>query len=120
MKLLFVYNAEKDILNGVVDYAHKVFKPSTYKCDLCELTHHNLGQRKSWKQFKKETKAEISFHYIKGFEKQFNESYNYPVVLEMRNGENKVILSHRELKEINNVEDLIIRIESIIEQHELK
>ena len=113
MELLFVYNAEKDLLNGVVDYAHKVLKPSTYKCDLCALTHHNLGERKSWKAFKQRSKAKLSFHYIKGFEKEFNQSYDYPVVLMRSNQENKVVLNHLELREIKSIEDLIANIELI-------
>lgn len=42
--LLFVYNREKDLTNGAIDCAHKVFKPSSYKCELCALTYPNLGQ----------------------------------------------------------------------------
>lgn len=114
MDLLFVYNAEKDVLNGVIDYAHKVFKPSTYKCDLCALTHHNLGQRKRWKEFRAKTTANLSFHYISGFEKEFNESYDYPVVLLRRNQENTVVLNNIELSRIDAIEDLIVEIEKII------
>ena len=116
MELLFVYNAEKDLINGAIDYAHKVFKPSTYKCDLCALTYHNLGQRSSWKKFKKDTNADVSFHYIKGFEKKFNESYDYPVVLKRDNEENTVVLNCQELSEIDSVEDLILKIETIIQK----
>jgi len=114
MELLFVYNAQKDLLNGAVDYAHKVFAPSTYKCDLCALTHHNLGQRKSWKAFRKEVKADISFHYIKQFEKQFNESHDYPVILERRNGQNRVALTKEDLSQFQFVEELIAGVQEYI------
>jgi hypothetical protein len=114
MEILFVYNAEKDLVNGAIDYAHKVFKPSTYKCDLCALTYHNLGQRSSWKEFRKATNADLSFYYIKGFEKKFNESYDYPVVLKRDNGQNTVILNHQDLSEFGTVEDLILRMENIV------
>ena len=120
MELLFVYNAEKDIVNGIIDYAHKVFKPSTYKCDLCALTHHNLGQRNAWKSFKTRTNSNLSFHYIKGFEKEFNESYDYPVILERRSGENRVILSREEISEIKTIEDFVDRIELLIQKTDLK
>ncbi|NRA10764.1 MAG: GTPase [Crocinitomicaceae bacterium] len=117
MELLFVYNAEKDLINGAIDYVHKVFKPSTYKCDLCQLTYHNLGQRSSWKKFRKSTNADISFYYFKGFEKKFNESHDYPVVLRRDNGENTVVLNRQELSDIDTVEDLISRIQKIIKKH---
>lgn len=114
MELLLIYNAEKDVIGGVFDYAHKLFKPSTYKCDLCVLTHHNFGERKSWKAFKQKTEINLSFHYINSFEKEFDESYDYPVILKRRNEENKVVLSRKELNEILTVEDLIDRIEIIL------
>jgi len=117
MELLFVYNAEKDVLNGLVDYAHKVFIPSTYKCDLCALTYHNMGVRKNWKEFKKKTSANLSFHYIKGFEKEFNESYDYPVVLLRENGENRVVLNNLDLSRFKSAEDLIVQIQEIIKSH---
>ena len=114
MKLLFVYNAEKDFFNGAIDYAHKVFKPSTYKCDLCALIYHNLGQRFAWKKFKEATNADLSFYYIKGFEKKFNEYYDYPVVIMRDNGQNTVILNQQDLSEFDTVEDLILRMEAIV------
>lgn len=114
MKLLFVYNAEKDLVNGAIDFAHKVFRPSTYKCDLCALTYHNLGQRSAWKKFRKSTNSDLSFHYIKGFEKKYNEYYDYPVVLKRDNGQNTVVLNRQELSEFVSVEDLILRIETIV------
>ena len=110
MELLFVYNAEKDLINGMVDYAHKLLRPSTYKCNLCALTHHNFGEKKSWKLFKQTTDAELSFYYMKEFQKKFNESYTYPVVLMRENRENKVVLDHLQLSEILTVEDLIERL----------
>lgn len=104
----------------MVDYAHKLLKPSTYKCDLCALTHHNLGQRKSWKEFKAKTDANLSFHYVSGFEKKFNESYDYPVVLLRKDQENKVVLSNIELSRIKTIEDLIANIEGIIKSEGIR
>ena len=85
-KLVFVYNANTDPISAIVDYAHKVFKPSTYKCELCALTHHNLGQRSAWKEFKRGTNATLEFWYIKQFEKEFQLSTEYPIIYERRNG----------------------------------
>lgn len=114
MELLFIYNAEKDLIGGLVDYAHKLFMPSTYKCNLCALTHHNFGQRKSWKSFVGNTDLDFTFYYINEFEKKFNESHHYPVVLMRENGENRVVLNHLELGELLTIEDFIVKIEKII------
>ena len=46
----------------------------------------------------------------KGFEKEFNESYDYPVILERRSGENRVVLSREEISEIKTIDDFVDRI----------
>ncbi|MDG1334210.1 MAG: GTPase [Crocinitomicaceae bacterium] len=115
-KLVFVYNANTDPVSVIVDYAHKVFKPSTYKCELCELTHHNLGQRSAWKKFKKRSKVEMEFKYIRGFEAEFNLQYEYPVILERTADGFHQIMGKKEFQKIESVEELIEKLEVIIEQ----
>jgi len=110
-QLIFVYNANTDPVSAIVDYAHKVFKPSTYKCELCALTHHNLGERTAWKKFKERSKAEMEFMYIRGFEKQFNLRYDYPVILERSSDDFQVLLDKKELQKVKSVEELIERLE---------
>ncbi|MFT5858500.1 MAG: hypothetical protein ACI865_000588 [Flavobacteriaceae bacterium] len=106
-QLIFVYNAHTDPISVLVDYVHKVLKPSTYKCELCALTHHNLGQRSDWKAFMKDTEFEISFEYIKGFEKKFTERYDYPVVLEQTAGDLSVIMDKVQISVLTDVNALI-------------
>lgn len=115
-KLVFVYNANTDPISAIVDYAHKVFKPSTYKCELCALTHHNLGQRSEWKKFRQRAKVEMEFMYIRGFEAEFNLHYEYPVILEKEDREFRLIMGKKELQTIQSVEGLIEKLEGIIKQ----
>jgi len=49
--LFFIYNANSGILNGALDSLHKIVRPSTYPCKLCELTHGYFGQRSHWKDY---------------------------------------------------------------------
>lgn len=114
--LIFVYNANTDAVSAIVDYAHKVFKPSTYKCELCALTHHNLGERTAWKNFKKRSNVEMEFMYIRGFEAKFNLQYDYPVILERINDDFVQVMGKKELQKIRSVEDLICELEGIIDQ----
>ncbi len=107
MDLLFVYNANTDIKSAVFDYAHKVFSPSTYQCELCALTHHNLGERKAWKRFKKRTDVTMEFWYIKQFEGEFNMRFDYPVVLRKREDGLHLFMSKAELQQLESVEELI-------------
>jgi len=107
MELIFVYNANTDAVSAITDYAHKVFSPSTYRCDLCALTHRNLGQRSAWKEFKRATNATMEFWYIKQFEKEFHMSPEYPIIYERRNGELTPVMGRYKLAEIKHVEELI-------------
>lgn len=111
LKIVFVYNANTDPLSAVVDYAHKVFKPSTYKCELCALTHHNFGQRNAWKNFKKETNFDLSFWYIRQFEEAHIERYEYPVVLKMVGNKFVLLLDKTEITHFKDVDELIERLE---------
>ncbi|NJM95354.1 MAG: GTPase, partial [Acaryochloridaceae cyanobacterium CSU_5_19] len=38
-RLIFVYNANSGGINTALDIAHKLLSPSTYRCNLCRLTH---------------------------------------------------------------------------------
>lgn len=114
--LFFVYNANADPISAIVDYAHKVFKPSTYQCELCALTHHHFGERNDWKNFKKRAKVDLEFMYISGFESKFNLQYNYPVILEKINEEWVELIGKKELKKMHSIHDLISKLELIINQ----
>tara|TARA_R110002072_G_scaffold290921_1_gene458784 strand:- start:5521 stop:5889 length:369 start_codon:yes stop_codon:yes gene_type:complete len=107
MRILFVYNANSNAMNRMVDFAHKILKPSTYKCQLCSLTHHTLGERLIWKAFKQQSNLKLDFYYIKKFEEEYILSYNYPVILVEENGDLEVIMSNNELNKIKDVEELI-------------
>lgn len=115
MELLFVYNTNTDPISKVGDYIHKVFSPATYKCELCSLTHHNLGERRKWKTFRHRTKVNMTFHYIRQFELEFQEQYEYPVVLIREGEENTVFLFKEDLVHLESIDDLIDILESQIE-----
>ncbi len=112
-KIIFIYNANTDPISAAVDYAHKVFKPSTYKCELCSLTHHNLGQRSAWKAFKARTEADLEFWYIRQFEKRHKAKYEYPIILNKVSNGFEVLMSKQEIAELTGVEELIQKLENI-------
>ena len=115
-KLIFVYNANTDPISAIVDYAHKVFKPSSYKCELCALTHHNLGERSAWKDFKNRTNADMEFMYIRGFEATFNLQYDYPVILMKAEEGFQQLMGKKELQKISSVSELIEDLEDILQR----
>lgn len=50
-KLIFVYNADSGVFNGIKDLIHKNVSPETYPCSLCAITYDNIGMKREWKQF---------------------------------------------------------------------
>ncbi len=70
-KLIFVYNANSGLFNTVSDYAHKIFSPKTYECNLCKLSYGNLGMKNKWKKFVNDLPMELEFlhkdEYVKTF-----------------------------------------------------
>ena len=109
MKLIFVYNAESGKLNALFDIAHKIIKPETYECSLCAITHDALSEKKVWTEFKANTSLELEFLHKDEFEKQYEQTYEYPVILE-KSDSMKIIISAEELSKLKNIEELIKRI----------
>lgn len=117
-QLIFVYNANKDPISAIVDYAHKVFKPSTYACELCALTHHHFGERNAWKDFQERTNAEMEFMYIRGFEEKFNLTFIYPVILEREGDRFVELIGKQKLHQMTSVDDLIEVLDQILDEKE--
>ena len=49
--MLFVYNADSGLLNGLKDLLHKNISPQTYACRLCAVTYNNFGMLPEWRTF---------------------------------------------------------------------
>lgn len=113
MNLIFVYNASSSSLNRTLDFAHKLFKPKTYECNLCLLTHGNFGEKEEWKKFRDNSNIKMEFMYKDQFEKKYFTT-QYPVVLITSGDKLETIISPEEFKKIPNLKSLIKRIESIL------
>ena len=106
-KLVFVYNADSDVLNSVLGYMHKVFSPRTYPCDLCSLTHSNIGERKAWRGFKGKQDVRMDFIYKKEFNESFKIETALPVILAVINGLPAIIMSKEEIASIEGLDELM-------------
>lgn len=107
VKLLFVYNAEKDVLSASLGYLHKVFSPSTYPCELCSITHSNIGERKEWSELKDRSEFEMEFIYLREFNERFNLDVELPAVFYLEGEKAILILSKREISNSKNAEGLM-------------
>ena len=111
-----MYNANPGAGNAFLDSVKKIFRPKTYDCRLFQLTYGVISENRRWKAFKKESDIEMVFlhkdEYRKSFKSKFEDLYDLPVVLYQDNYDLSLMVSNKELDEIENVEELIHKIES--------
>lgn len=51
-KLIFVYNGDSGLFNGVMHYLHKRISPDTYPCQLCGIIYDGTELNKGWRSLK--------------------------------------------------------------------
>ena len=73
-KLIFVYNADAGLMNGIFDSFHKILSPNTYSCSLCKITYNAVGMRPAWKSFLSILEINTEFLHKDEFINQFGES----------------------------------------------
>jgi hypothetical protein len=112
--LLFVYNADSGKLNALLDSAHKIVSPSTYNCQLCQLTYGLMNEKAAWKQFREQLDEEVTFLHRDEYKKQYNEQHAYPFLARADNDGLEILLSAIDLAEIQSTDDLISRIQQVI------
>ena len=112
--LLFVYNADSGKLNALLDSAHKIVSPSTYNCQLCQLTYGLVNEKQAWKQFREQLGDEVQFLHRDEFEKQYKQKLKYPFLARIENQTPELLLSAEEMSGIEDTEALIERVRQVI------
>ncbi|NJK41512.1 MAG: GTPase [Acaryochloridaceae cyanobacterium SU_2_1] len=115
-RLIFVYNANSGGINTALDIAHKLLSPSTYRCNLCRLTHDTFTERSAWTSFREKQEIPILFLHKDEYEQQSAPTYPYPVILKEEQGQQSVFLSATDINEITDVNALIATIENRLYQ----
>lgn len=113
-QILFIYNADSGALNLAIDFAHKILSPTTYNCQLCNLTYGLLKEKRIWKEFRDSTKKELLFLYKDEFELDYKEHFEYPVILRKNEDELEVLMSRKEINGIDNVSELVDHLKQIL------
>ncbi len=106
MKLIFVYNADSGLLNTLMDIGHKIIKPETYTCSLCNLTFGNFTENKKWKDFRKSTDIEMEFLHRDEFVEKYKMELPCPVILKGPEPLETAIPTEK-LKEMKSLDELI-------------
>ncbi|OWW24344.1 GTPase [Zobellia sp. OII3] len=114
-KLIFIYNADSGLKNALLDSAHKILNPSTYNCNLCDITFGVFTENKIWKQFREQTDLEMEFlhkdEYKKQYASKFGNKFSFPIILAQGNGELQVFVSTEEMNTIEDAQSLMRLIE---------
>lgn len=113
-KLIFIYNADSGLRNLLLDGAHKILSPSTYACNLCDITFGAFTENKAWKKFRQELEANnmaLEFlhkdEFAKAYQSKFGYKFTFPIVLIETANDLEIFVSTEELNELENAEGLI-------------
>lgn len=116
-KLVFVYNADSGFFNLLADMAHKIVSPETYDCQLCMLTHGNLGMREQWKQYLESIEAELEFLHRDEFLKKYGQhAAALPALFLVKAGAAELFMSEAEINACESLEVLIGKLDNRLAQ----
>ncbi len=113
MKLVFVYNAEAGLLNGIVDSVHKVVSPSTYQCNLCAITHGLATMNRDWRDWLKRLDMPTRFFHRADFRQSWPDAdIRLPAILLERDQRLTMLVNAEEFADIRDVGQLIAVLEA--------
>ena len=78
-ELIIVYNADSSLFAQVTDYLHKTISPHNYQCNLCTLTHNQLGMKQEWKRFLQSLPYSLTFLHRDEFKSLYPDYANEPL-----------------------------------------
>jgi hypothetical protein len=105
--LVFVYNADGGLFNGLAGLAHKIFSPQTHACNLCALTYSHFGMKKEWKEFLGSLAVALEFlHRDELKERHGIEAVPLPMAFEMAGSELRVLLDAEAINSCKRIDDL--------------
>ena len=107
-KLVFVYNGDSGLANGVMHYLHKRISPDTYPCELCGMVYDGMTLKKEWLDFVKSLGVPTEFLHRDEYRKAYGKSsHAWPAVL--LHDDNKmlqVVLNAQDFKQIESLDVL--------------
>lgn len=108
VKLVFVYNAEAGLMNGIMDSAHKLFSPSTYACDLCAITHGLTRMKSEWRAWLKQSGQAAQFYHRADFRQAWPDmDVTLPAILVQQDDQLKLLVSASDLAQVSDVGQLV-------------
>jgi hypothetical protein len=107
-KLIFVYNGDSGLVNGVMHYLHKRISPDTYPCQLCGIIYDGMSVKQDWLSFVQSLGVETEFLHRDEYRKQYGKTLlAWPAVL-LHDGKalQQVVLSAADFENIPSLDVL--------------
>ena len=108
-RLIFIYNADGGIAQGIMDSVHKTLSPSTYACSLCAITYGAFTMDRRWRTWLKALPVPSVFYHK---DDSPYPDIALPVVLVERGGQVDILASAERLDKLTSVDALIAEIEA--------
>ena len=107
--LIFVYNADGGVLNGLKDLWHKTVSPETYACSLCAVTYGPLGMRREWRDYVRGLGRDVRFLHRDEVRAEFGVSgLALPAAFEVEPGGTlREWIGAEEMRQVRTLEDLM-------------
>ena len=119
---MFVYNANSGAINALLDAAHKIVRPETYQCALCDITHGVFKEKELWLRFRESVKTPLEFlhrdEFLKAYKSKWLPKYEFPIVLAVTEDGFEVVISKDSFVLIESPEMLIEQVNEIINSYE--
>ena len=114
-KLIFVYNADSGVINLVKDFLKKIFRPSSYECNLCMQTFGTFSMKKDWKTFINKINIDTEFLHRDEFEKKYHmKDANYPSAYMLENEKLTLVISDDEMNSAKTLDEMEVLVLSKI------
>lgn len=116
-KLIFVYNGDSGVVNGVMHYLHKRISPDTYPCELCGMVYDGMSLKQEWLAFVKSLGIPTEFLHRDEYRKAYGAQHRqWPAVLLHEDGKLvKVALNAADFKQIESLDVLQGRLRAFVE-----
>lgn len=115
-KLIFVYNGDSGVVNGVMHYLHKRISPDTYPCELCGMVYDGMTLKTSWLDFVKSIGVPTEFLHRDEYRKAYGKQHGtWPAVLLHDDGKLvQVVLNAQDFKQIDSLDNLQERLGTFV------